>query len=72
MTTEIDVLESELIIALTKVYGEVVVNSISKAQLLHEIGAMLVSRKWFGNNGDSPNAKLNLALDNFNKVYPIK
>ena len=72
MTTEIDVLESELIIALTKVYGKVVVNSIPKAQLLHEIGGMLVSRKWFGDNGDSPNAKLNLALDNFNKVYPIK
>ncbi len=69
---ELEQKENELMMLLTELYGAAIVGSRAKVQVIHEIGAILVARKMFGANGDSPHAKINRALDNFISQYPIK
>jgi hypothetical protein len=64
--------EMELMAMLTELYGSAIVGSRSGEQVLHEIGAILIARKMFGNNGDSVHAQINRALDDYIKKYPVK
>lgn len=65
-------LEDEIMLHLTEYFGQAIVGNRAKVQVLHEIGAILVARKMFGTNGDSPHAQINRALDNHIEKYPIK
>ena len=65
-------LENEIMFNLTELFGVAIVGSRSKIQVLHEIAGILVARKMFGTNGDSPHANLNRALDTYIEKYPIK
>lgn len=71
MTNEQHEIEN-IMCSLTVLFGTGIVGSRSAKQVIHEIGGILVARKMFGNNGDSPHANLNRALDLYIEKYPIK
>ena len=65
-------LEQEVITSLTHLFGTAVFNGRNSKHILHEIGAILIARKMFGHQGNSPHAQINRALDSHNEEYPVK